>query len=480
MKRITFKLYTSLALLLHLTLAFTEDAQIKAAGEKVLLQCEGGKPDGDVTWKKDGERLIWRTRSVVNQKRNTLDPMSQRVRLLADTTLQITDTQLSDSGEYICEINRKDEKPTKLRVFEISAHPSPPDVMMTENLRLELKPSNLNLGLTVRWKGPYLEMEKDLDLSKNPLELKNMQPRHAGTYTCHIDVGGGKEKTVTKQIAVLGILPAPDIVYLSGSPVSIPWIFSFDVRESSLANGVAVKSGALYYSSDRGKGLRMLSNLTVTPNPCWPFNCTGQTPSKLKKDLSYPLPKPIGGWYRMEINLALKEREKTLYRDTCLAMITVSYTPNETLTLNSHITLTCMVSCMPGNGVLRWYRDGDESESDHHGQRGETSLEWELEVSPSSMGTWNCSLLVEGKTMANKGLVLEVTSLQDILIWAAVGGAAIFLLIAVVIITFAVARCRRRRRARYRAWLIQTLHQQRRCECDSKGFHPKRLQEEVH
>ncbi|XP_063291405.1 T-cell surface glycoprotein CD4-like [Pelobates fuscus] len=387
------------------------------------------------------------------------------------TSLEIEKVRLSDAGIYTCESNSKSEN-SELVLFELSATPSA-DLIMKETLSINIRSSKSEF--TLLWKVPS-NIPAVKDLTKNPLILSNVQPDFGGKYTCTVKMTGSKDVDFTKSIEVFGFLPAPDTVYASGSPVTLPWKFNFNVQDQPLGDGVKVIKGAVIHSEEKGKDGTIISNLNLTSATCWPHSCHKKITSGLKSDLSYYLNKPKGGWYHMEITLELKNRRSELSQTICVAAITTSPSPNGKIPLNSPITLSCMVSCMPANGVLCWHKDHENDNT--CGQQGDTTIEVELDVLPEYVGNWSCSLLVEKQIMARQVLIIEAAlPLQEIMLWSVAGGATVLLLVAVLIATLAVARCRRRRRARYRAWLLQTLHEQRRCECDSKGFIPRRLQE---
>ncbi|KAM8924723.1 T-cell surface glycoprotein CD4 [Pelodytes ibericus] len=443
------------------------------AGNKVTLPCSLST-DRDFTW--------WRNKNKIKYKSNGLDfydgkSFGKRLLIPSMTTnisLVITNVQLSDSGSYTCEVNSKKENPVQLIILQISAEPSPP-LIMSEDLTLTLRKSlgDSNLDIKHSWMVPESGGRKKPDNAEK-MVIQNIQIDQGGTYTCHVKAND-KTEMYSMDIRVLGILPAPDTVYISHSPVYLPWHFNFNVRDPPLVGQLHVIRGGLYYSLEKGENLRLLSNLSVSSGVCWPHKCHDQklTPNE-KKDLGYHLSKPKGGWYHMVITLELGNRQKQLSQDICALHLNATSSP---VTGDSQVTLLCKASCMPPSSILRLHQEGIDTAVS--GQRGKRSLELVLNVSSETIGKWNCSLFVKDQLMATTHVPLasieKAISLYRILLWVAVAGAAILLLIIAVIVTLAVARCRRKRRARYRAWLIQTLHQRKRCEC--KGFASTRLTE---
>ncbi|KAG8536897.1 hypothetical protein GDO81_025479, partial [Engystomops pustulosus] len=261
-----------------------------------------------------------------------------------------------------------------------------------------------------------------------------------------------------------GFTLSPSIVYLGGQqPLSLPFIFNFKVRESPLQGGVGAVEGDLKYLSSNKVTVQ---TLTVTSGAaCWPSRCQEKAHPE---DLSVALTHPKSGHYRMEIVLQIAGRQRRLHRDLCVANITVSSSHSDIIT-GGNVTLLCHINCLDHAGSLCW-RHGD---SDHQicGPPGEPNLAKEMTVLPETTGNWTCGAFLRKKELTRATLTLEpaLGFQASPFFWVTVVVGVIVFVLIVTILTIMIARHRRVRRARYRTWLIQNLHQHRRCECGYKG-----------
>ncbi|XP_072280918.1 T-cell surface glycoprotein CD4-like [Pyxicephalus adspersus] len=221
--------------------------------------------------------------------------------------LEITGVQLTDSGNYTC-LKDTQTWTEELVVLQVEAIPLG-TLLATEDLTLTIQyPSQM--PLTVSW-------WKDKKISDGPvLKKKNLQIEDSGMYTYRVKMGVGEEKVFEKQIEVKGFYHSQSIVYTTGKrPVTIPWFFNFNVRQTPLEKDAKVLEGNITFSS------QMIKPLTIDNGAvCWQKSC--DTKSGDSKNLSYYLKSPKNGTYRMEIVLQIDGRQKHLRRDVCVANLT--------------------------------------------------------------------------------------------------------------------------------------------------------------
>ncbi|XP_075071632.1 T-cell surface glycoprotein CD4-like [Mixophyes fleayi] len=382
--------------------------------------------------------------------------------------LKVTNVQLSDSGTFTC-IKEKYFRKVELLVIQVSVNPSA-DLISSEDLELTIKSSPGTIsGLQVTWKKDGESISRDSKLLK-----KNVQLVDSGSYVCHVKIDGANDVTIDTRIAVKGVVQSSAIVYMAGKhPITLPWIFNFKVRQIPLANEVGTVGGNIAYQS------KIIKELTVTSMAAsWPETTDLKTPPEQLYNLSVSLSNPNTGHYEMAITLKIGGREKTLLTHVCLAKLAVSAS-HSGISMESTVNLLCNVTCIDKDHKLCWYhlKIGQE----FCGQAGKSNFSKEVTVLPETVGDWTCGVVVGEERKVSANLELEAQpiflDMSNYLVWVAVGVGVLVLLLIVVTITIMTARCRRMRRARYRAWLLQNIHQQRRCQC--KGFASKLLKENM-
>ncbi|XP_018080534.1 T-cell surface glycoprotein CD4 [Xenopus laevis] len=442
----------------------------KTVGESVVMPCDTYN-NGDYTWKIDGGTYV---RSLLTQKTYGSRADASRISFPYETTKQnnsmkLTGIRLGDSGNYSC-----DQKMIIILViFEISVSPST-NLIVSEDLDLSIKTySKTMTGLRTLWETPG---RGNIE-GKGEIKVPNVQITDGGTYNCRVWIDRENEATFPLLISVSGFFQTSKMIYIpKDSPAWIPWDFNFNVRETAVANGVTAVDGSISYSNDKTKIPSVISSLTVNSGACWPDRCR-EGKKEHPRNLSFFLRKPKTGWYHLEIQLKQGNRQKkNLSMDVCLVMLTVSAFPSQQLPLEAKVSLTCQTSCIDANSTLYWHHV--KSNTEKHDQRGKSSFSWDLTAVPESMGVWICSVRVGGKIMLSNNITLELETTfikSPSFVWVVVGGGAILILVGTVTIVLLAARCRRKRRARRGAWILQNLDQQRRCQC--KGFAPTRLRE---
>ncbi|XP_053548817.1 uncharacterized protein LOC128640345 [Bombina bombina] len=227
--------------------------------------------------------------------------------------------------------------------------------------------------------------------------------------------------------------------------------------------------GNVSYSSGNTEPFRTLLELRVSDTgTCWPENCAEKPSKGTEKDLGFTVTKP--GHYLMVVWLKLGEKIKPFQRKVCLPRLIVSASPSVLITLDINTTIHCQTSCRITNGVLQWKHDREI-----RAERQEDSLP--LDVTPHlvNMGIWTCILSIDKQTKMSENITLEIKPLvtlgSGMPFWLIVG-ASIFLLVVVVLsICLLRSHCRRKRLARRRVWLLQSLRQHRTCKC--KRFSPE-------
>ncbi|XP_075071229.1 obscurin-like protein 1 isoform X2 [Mixophyes fleayi] len=437
-------------------LSVTQSEKIIAkVGGSINLPCNE-ETRGDIQWKKNGQR-------VGKTKDHYKNTNSNRFHL------ELNNIQLSDSGTFDCVKGNQNQNPIRtvtLIVVQASAFPSS-TLIVSENLKLVVS-SSPEIALQVSWWKDGKNIGPGTHLEKN-----NVQIEDSGTYKCQVKLEGRTED-FSIEIKVKGFEPSETIVYISRKKtITIPIFFNFKVRDTPLFSDVSTEEGNLTYSS------RIIKKLTVMAGAaCWPEKCNTKVPPGESNDLSANVSKPPIGYYRMEIVLKVDGRKKMLWRDVCVANLTVSASPSY-ISMESNVTLRCNVTCIDAGGKLCWYHP--KLGPEFCGQAGQNSLAKVVTALPETVGNWTCSVVVGTQRKASENHLLEVVpdflDLSNYLFWVTVGAGVLVLLLIVVIITIMIARRRRVRRARFRAWLIENLHEQRRCECN--GFAPKRLKENI-
>ncbi|XP_018422861.1 PREDICTED: T-cell surface glycoprotein CD4-like [Nanorana parkeri] len=449
------------------TYLFVASDEIYEAGKDAKLPCD---LQGDVEWRKDNQLLVRRPKI----RNGFVSPMKgkddSRFKLSEDSTnnLDIIKVDVSDSGAYTC-VKDKDTRTVQLIVLKVVAYPSK-TLLASEDLTLTIE-APPRMSLTVSWLKDQKKISSEPVLKKN-----NVQIEDSGTYACQVRMDDGSGKTFATDIAirVSGFYRSPHIVYVSGKrPVTIPWYFNFEVRRTPLEKDVRVVSGNITHS------LQMIKKLTAESGAaCWDTPCSTKVQESSYRDLSYHLKNPKSGFYQMEVVLQLETRQKHLSREVCVGNLTVSASESVP-SMESNVSLRCDINCLDTDKRLCWYFNVIGREV--CGPPGQKSFTKNITAVPETLGNWTCSVM-DGKNAAvSTILILKVTPgffhPSNPLLWVIVAAGVLVLLFTVVIITVVTARRRRMRRARYRAWLLENLHQHRVCECN--GFAPKRLRENI-
>ncbi|XP_075698534.1 roundabout homolog 2-like [Rhinoderma darwinii] len=455
-----------------LTVASNEKI-IAEVGKKIALPC-GISTNGDtkveIQWNKDDSMFVKYNKFGKSHSKTPASAGSDRFHVPSHITnnLETTNVKLTDSGTFTCIIGGATMKTLQLIVFEILAEPS--DILlMSENLKLSVTSSPF-MTLEASW------LKDGIKIRDGPnLEVKNITIEQSGNYICRIKMKDGVETSFSKTISVKGFRSSPAIVYMSGKKlINLPYFFNFKVRESPLQNEVKAVEGNIKYLS---KTTKTLHTLTVTSGAaCWPGKCEKTDP----EDLSIPISSPKSGLYQMEIVLQIGDREKRLQRNVCVANITVS-TSHNSIIRESNVTLLCSINCIDKDGRLCWHHVNRSY--DICGPPGQEKLVKEITILQKTSGNWTCGVFIEEKRLAGVNLTLEIQrgflDLSNSLFWVTVVAGVIVFLLIVTILTITIARHRRVRRARHRAWLLENLHQHRRCECNYKGFAPQRLRQNI-
>ncbi|XP_069612015.1 T-cell surface glycoprotein CD4-like [Ranitomeya imitator] len=464
------KLYGFCFIVLYLQTCLSSALRVKIlaeVGKHVSFPCNK-PPNGDIEWFKEQKLLGCRNNrrffgpGAKDQQRYN-DPCHEA------NDLVVSDLRTADSGTYTCKYRSNVIITVELFIFQVSIVPSA-NLLPSEDLELNLTPSSVP-GLKVSWKKDGMAMSNDPKLEEN-----NVQSN--AVYECRITMAGGNELIITTPITVFGFHDFPSIVYASDkSPVTIPWIFNFNIRKNPMSSDAHVEEGSISYSS------QILSRLSVTDGAAsWPRKSDEKEASEKPNDLSVHLTKPKSGKYQMEILLKIGKRRKELRREVCVAGLTVSNSESA-VSMDTKVPLHCAINCMESNKKLCWHQMKTNRET--CGRDGQSSVNVEVTAGNETKTAWTCSV-TDGK---NRIISVNVTlsregdsdltgqsaflDLSNSRFWAAVGVGIFILILIVVIITLVIARHRRMRRARQRAWLLENLHQKRRCEC--KGFAPQRL-----
>ncbi|CAJ0965615.1 unnamed protein product [Ranitomeya imitator] len=375
-------------------------------GKHVSFPCNK-PPNGDIEWFKEQKLLGCRNNrrffgpGAKDQQRYN-DPCHEA------NDLVVSDLRTADSGTYT-----------------FSIVPSA-NLLPSEDLELNLTPSSVP-GLKVSWKKDGMAMSNDPKLEEN-----NVQSN--AVYECRITMAGFHD--------------FPSIVYASDkSPVTIPWIFKFNIRKNPMSSDAHVEEGSISYSS------QILSRLSVTDGAAsWPRKSDEKEASEKPNDLSIHLTKPKSGKYQMEILLKIGKRRKELRREVCVAGLTVSNSESA-VSMDTKVPLHCAINCMESNKKLCWHQMKTNRET--CGRDGQSSVNVEVTAGNETKTAWTCSV-TDGK---NRIISVNVTlsregdsdltgqsaflDLSNSRFWAAVGVGIFILILIVVIITLVIARHRR-------------------------------------
>ncbi|XP_066454970.1 T-cell surface glycoprotein CD4 [Eleutherodactylus coqui] len=460
-----FSLYL-VFLQIGLTLASNKKVTAEV-GKKISLPCEDSTQD--IKWNKNGKLFAKFSPSGGLQYTNAqaaADRERYKIPSRITNNLEITNVQLTDAGSFACVKAENIVKTLELIVFDFSAEPS--DILlMSENLRLSITSSPV-LNLDVSW------LRDSLKIGVGPkLEVKNITVEQSGNYMCQIKTKDGVEARFSKTISVKGLTPSPTTVFMSGKrAITLPFRFNFKVR-NSLQDGVKVIEGNVMRLSSTNESLHTLK--LDSEAACWSQTCHLKTNPE---DLSVNITNPKSGLYQMKIVLETGTRQKKLHRDICVANLTVSTSHNNSVA-ESTVGLLCGTNCIEKDWRLCWRHENISNNI--CGPLGNGKLHKEITVLQETSGTWTCGVLSGERTVASAKMKLEMPQafLSSPLFWVTVGVGVIVFLIIVAILTIMIARHRRVRRARYRAWLIENLHQHRTCECDYKGFAAQRLRHNI-
>ncbi|XP_066454971.1 T-cell surface glycoprotein CD4-like [Eleutherodactylus coqui] len=445
----------------------SSDKVLAEVGKDVSLPC-GKDTNGDIIWLKDKIPVIKYIKERKTYGSNAKDQTRYSVPSHRTNDLSLKDVKMIDSGTYICQYQQTNIRTVELFVFQVSVSPST-SLLLSEDLVMELTSSPSPVPGLVSWEKDGTEQSTDPKLEEN-----NVQLNSKGLYVCRIKIDGGNKLDISRQITVFGFHDPPPIVYTSGkSPVILPWIFNFKIRDKLLLPEVHVEKGFITYQSN------VLNQLNVMEGAAsWPATSNSRDATQISNDLSIHLLNPEGGLYRVEILLRIGDRKKNLIREVYLASLTVPVS-NSDISPNTKVPLECKVDRIDIKWTLCWHQW--QTSHEKCGKPGNQIWNTEVTAGNETVVTWTCSVTSGKERLASANVTLAVKpDLLDpssSLFWVMVGVGIFILLLTVVFITLVIAWKRRVRRARHRAWLLENLHQQRRCEC--KGFSPQRLKENI-
>lgn len=444
------------------------------SNEKVLVLAEVGKQvslpcdkntNGEIIWLKDKILVIKYENARKLYGIMAKDKLRYNIPSHTTNNLAMMDIKITDAGTYTCQYRTSVIRTVELFIFQVSILPSA-SLLVSEDLVLKLTTSPSSVpGLQVSWEKDGILKSNDLKLEENNVQLNN------SPYVCRIKMEGGNRLDITTEVTVFGFHDFPSILYTSGkNPVTIPWIFNFNIRNK--LSHVHVVEGSISYSS------KILNQLSVTEGAAsWPARSDLKDAPEKPNDLSVYLLNPKIGKYQMKICLKIGNRIKNLTREVCVANLTVSDSKSD-ISQDSRVLLQCSVNCIDINEKLCWHHWKTSHEK--CGEQGHTSLNTEVTAGNETVAIWTCSLTSGKVRLVSANVTLEVKSVLDLsnpLFWVTSGVGIFIILLIVVIVTIVIARNRRVRRAQYRAWLLENLHQQRTCVC--KGFAPQRLKDYI-
>ncbi|XP_052503745.1 LOW QUALITY PROTEIN: hemicentin-2 [Budorcas taxicolor] len=180
-----------------------QDAVLVSAGDKAVLSCEtDALPEPTVAWQKDGQPLVLPERFQA---------------LLGGQRLEIQDAQVSDKGLYSCRVSNAAGE--AMRAFSLTVqvpptfeNPETESVSQVAGSRLVLSCDVTGVPApTVTWLKDRIPVESSMARGMvsrgGRLQLSNLQPDQAGTYTC---VAENTQAEASKNF-VVAVLVAPRI-----------------------------------------------------------------------------------------------------------------------------------------------------------------------------------------------------------------------------------------------------------------------------
>ncbi|KAI4577648.1 hypothetical protein MJT46_003483 [Ovis ammon polii x Ovis aries] len=180
-----------------------QDAVLVSAGDKAVLSCEtDALPEPTVAWQKDGQPLVLPERFQA---------------LLGGQRLEIQDAQVSDKGLYSCRVSNAAGE--AMRAFSLTVqvpptfeNPETESVSQVAGSRLVLNCDVTGVPApSVTWLKDRIPVESSMARGMvsrgGRLQLSNLQPDQAGTYTC---VAENTQAEASKNF-VVAVLVAPRI-----------------------------------------------------------------------------------------------------------------------------------------------------------------------------------------------------------------------------------------------------------------------------
>uniref|UniRef100_A0A452F193 Hemicentin 2 n=1 Tax=Capra hircus TaxID=9925 RepID=A0A452F193_CAPHI len=180
-----------------------QDVVLVSAGDKAVLSCEtDALPEPTVAWQKDGQPLVLPERFQA---------------LLGGQRLEIQDAQVSDKGLYSCRVSNAAGE--AMRAFSLTVqvpptfeNPETESVSQVAGSRLVLNCDVTGVPApTVTWLKDRIPVESSMARGMvsrgGRLQLSNLQPDQAGTYTC---VAENTQAEARKNF-VVAVLVAPRI-----------------------------------------------------------------------------------------------------------------------------------------------------------------------------------------------------------------------------------------------------------------------------
>ncbi|KAM6216245.1 T-cell surface glycoprotein CD4 [Rhynchocyon petersi] len=355
--------------------------------------------------------------------------------------ITIKNLEMSDSGNYICEVpNQKEE--VQLLVFKLTAKPGV-HLLQGQTLTLALEGPSDSIT-SMQWKTP---LNKNKSSAKT-LAVPNVGSRESGTWTCIISQNQDTLK-LSKNILVLAFQKDSNAVYKKHEDqveFSFPVTFNDEDLRGELkwqAEGTSSPTTWLTFSLKN----RKIIESWVMDNK---FKISEALP--LSVTLPQALPQYAGSG---ELTLTLKKGR--IQQKVSLVVMTFTHL---------HRTLKCEVlGPLSPNMTLSLKLENQTSNVS-----GQKNL---VQVADPVNGTWLCELREGGKVLLKYKLEVkatDTTASQSMKLIAGLSGG-IGLLVIVVLCCCCCIKCRhRQRKAARMSQIKKLLSEKKTCQC------PHRLQ----